>query len=121
MASGRKGPSLLPRVGGPERLKPKGASDGGVSKWRTTRWSSCRERREIRISALLSTLSASIATRWRCDRPRWRGRFLATVIVCAILLYFIWWIVGALAVVVLVVGAKVWQWSTAIRPPKPGG
>jgi hypothetical protein len=54
------------------------------------------------------------------------GRFLATVIVCAILLYFIWWIVGALAVVVLVevgvkVGVKVWQWSTAIRPPKPGG
>jgi hypothetical protein len=50
------------------------------------------------------------------------GRFLATVIVCAILLYFIWWIVGALAVVVLVeVGVKAWQWSTAIRPPKPGG
>ena len=50
------------------------------------------------------------------------GRFLATVIVFAILLYFIWWIVGALAVVVLVeVGVKVWQWSTAIRPPKPGG
>ena len=50
------------------------------------------------------------------------GRFLATVIVCAILLYFIWWIVGALAVVVLVEGEmKVWQWSTAIRPPKPGG
>jgi hypothetical protein len=50
------------------------------------------------------------------------GRFLATVIVCAILLYFSWWIVGALALVVLVeVGVKVWQWSTAIRPPKPGG
>jgi hypothetical protein len=49
------------------------------------------------------------------------GRFLATVIVGAILLYFIWWIVGVMAVVVLVMaGVKMWQWSTAIRPPKPG-
>ena len=49
------------------------------------------------------------------------GRFLATVIVGAILLYLIWWIVGVLAVVALVGGGvKVWQWSTAIRPPKPG-
>lgn len=49
------------------------------------------------------------------------GRLLGTVIVGAILLYLIWWVVGVLAVVVLVmVGVKVWQWATAIRPPKPG-
>ena len=45
------------------------------------------------------------------------GRFLATVIVGAILVYFTWWIFGVLAVVVLVLGGvKVWEWSTAIRP-----
>ena len=50
------------------------------------------------------------------------GRLLGTVIVGAILLYLIWWVIGVLAVVVLVAGVvKMWQWCTAIRPPKSGG
>ena len=65
-------------------------------------------------------LETQSSRRWAMQRTL--GRFLATVIVCAIMVFLIWWIVGALAVVVLVVvGVKVWQWSTTIRPPKPRG